>query len=354
MKLLFKHTEGNNVTDKSIVGNSNFKEHLPSVHKNMAWLTLQPFIRQATRDLVRSIIGMEYYDELATKYQAGDNLDAYEAEVLELLQDASAYYTNYYASRSLNVSIADMGVQQQQGREGSSTPVNQWSFKDQLWASIERGDKALDQALELMEKRVIAGDTNFNTWKSSTAYTSNFSDFFRMTSDLSDLTNIQGSRRSFVAILPYLREVEETHVKPILCDDFYNEIIAKVKDGTGTAKEKQVIKYCRKIAAHIGLFEAVPQIAMSIKSTGFVVVSRTDGFEDHRAFTNSEHGKLKEALRFSSENLGRQATADLVTYLYTNKDDFATWTASDCYKESSYDTHRPVIASRDRRGGVMF
>ena len=231
MDLLFKVVDPVDAT-RPKVGESNFKKHYPGANKNMSWETLEPFIRQATQKYVIPYIGRDQYDDWAEAFQ-NDDIVLQLAEVkepMEMLQDAIAHYTIFHAAAKLNVTVTDMGAQQNSSSEGTSTPPSQLAFKTLRWDALKDADNFLDTTLQEMEKQVLAGINFYNPWKDSAEYNFKKNNFFRHTHELDEFLNIQGSFRSFVALTKYLTKAEEKYLLSILGADQIKLLFNNVDD----------------------------------------------------------------------------------------------------------------------------
>jgi len=350
MTLLFKATDPQDV-DHPIVGDTNFKKHNPSVNLSMSWDTLEPFIRQATEHNILDFVGEDFYNEIALMYDAGTTSSASEERVLKYFQDAIAWYTGVIAMESLNVTMADMGIQQNSSKEGVSNPTTQWAFKAALKNALKNADLALDRLLSYLEKHV----DEFQTWKNSDAYNVKTSNFLRRTADVDDILNIKNSRRSFVALSSWMKRAEEQHLLPIIEQTTFDTFSTKVKEGTLTNDiEKKFVKIARDLVAFKGLANAVDHLAISVEDEGFRVVSHTDGFEDRRNASSAQHLKLQAALKMSAEKNAKEAEACLIAFLYKNKDSFPDWVASDAYQTMVKRNSTKVLSSPNRRGAIFL
>lgn len=341
MKLLFKPTLVP-VGDQVVVGHTNFKNHYSAINRNMAWDTLAPYIRQATQKNVIRWIGQPLYDDLADKYQAGTTLSANQTLVLERLQDAIAHYTIYEAMPALNISLADMGVQQLNGSDGTSSPASQWAFKNARWQALTMADSTLDVVMNNLEA-MSKTDTYWNLWKGSDAYKLGSSAYFRVSQELTNHINLQGNRRAFVALLPFLRRVEETTLKSMLCTGLFNLLTDKLKNcpysesfsngfdlGCFTVKQVDLLILIQRFVANKALQLAVPSMSVSIEAEGFRLLSQGDIFDERKPITNSFHLQQVNALMYAAEEAANTAKADITAYLYANADDFPDWKNSSC------------------------
>lgn len=348
MDLLFKITAGSPATPPQ-VGDTNFLQHYSGANRSMAWAELTPGIRQATEKFVLPYIGSDLYDDLAAKYQAGTTLTDEQARVLELLQDCIAYYTAYHVLPERNAFLSSMGVTQNTPTEGSAAPVNQWGWKAKRWNALENGDAFLDKVLSYLDAQVVAEVAYFDLWADSVEYSKKVSAFFRSTASLDEFLNIQGSRRSFISLIKYLREVEEDVIRPLLCDDQFQALQAL--DVESDADALALLKKVRKAVAFLGLQTAIPHHRIVIDGDGFRVVSQTDQFDDRRNQSNNIHEAAIIALATSAEQRGRRYLIELENFLRENADTYPLWRDSTCNTAPTKRGHSIVI-SPDRVGGV--
>jgi len=180
--------------------------------------------------------------------------------------------------------------------------------------------------LSYMEKQVGAGDGGFDTWKNSAAYKLKTCDFFRHTAELDDYLNIQNSRRSFISLTRYMKQIEEDVIRPILCDDLYALVIAS----TPLDADAKLLPFIKKAVAYLGAAEAVPHHRIVIDGDGFRVVSQTDGWDDRRNLTNNVHEGAVQALMTRCLEQGRRAVAKLVQFLEDNIADYPAYEESAC------------------------
>jgi|GEM_PF-800090 len=356
MNLLFKVTNAND-PDNPLIGETNIKEHYPYIHKNKQWNTTKPIVRQATTKFLIPFLGLEFYMMLADRYNQDSPTPNGPLDMLVLhLQDALANYTIYNSLAKSNVQITDMGAQQQNSSEGTSAPVNQWSYKALRAQTSKDADEFLDTALKLMELEVAEGNAAFDLWKNSTAYDLKKGGLFRQTIELDDYLNIQGSRRSFMAIQKYIIKAEVFYLEPILGSKLLKELrdYLKTTYSDTTAANlpmARLLKHARRVAAEFGLFKAIPHLSILIDADGFKVSSANDGFNEKKNVVSENQAAL-EALKEAAEKDGKTYRATLIEFLHKNKTDYPTWLESDYYISSQKNSNRKIHGSRN--GAVMF
>lgn len=341
MELVFKV-----VTDPApatpLVGNTNFKSHYSGVNTSMAWAELEPAVRQATEKFVLDYIGSELYDDLADKFKNGDSLTTEQAKTLKLLQDTVAFYTVYHILPEKNSVLASMGAVQNVPA-GGAQPVPQWAWKSSRWSALENADTFLDRLLTYLEKMVADGVAYFDLWKDSSAYNVKKSDFFHTTSELDEFLNIQRSRRSFISLVRFMKQVEEDVIKPLLCDDLY----AAMLETPLSDENALLLPYIRRAVAYLGAAEAIPHHRIVIDGDGFRVVSQTDGFDKRE----SANETLVSALLLRCEEQGRRAVSRLSKFLEDNVDDYPLYRDSSCREKPASKAHS-IVDSSSGQGAV--
>ena len=345
MQLLFKIT--NTTPSEPVkVGDTNFGEHYSGVNFQMTWADLEPSIRQATEKFVLDFVGLEFYETMVAIYHGTAEPSATQARTLSLLQQTIAYYSIYHILPQKNGAVTSLGVMQNTP-EGGSTPINQWSWKAMRWDALDNGDTFLDRLLSYMEKQVALGNTDFDTWKNSDAYNVKTSDFFRRTSEVDEYLNIQNSRRSYISLVRFFRQIEEDEIRPVLCDALYQSL----KTNPTTTANKKLLPYVRKAVAYLGAAEAIPHHRVVIDGDGFRIVSQSDGFDDRRNLTNNTHSDAISALRDQCEKRGGKALADLRAFLEGNVADYPEYGGSAC-REKGTDRRHGIVQDYTGRGAV--
>ncbi|MEO7176550.1 MAG: DUF6712 family protein [Saprospiraceae bacterium] len=329
MKLVFKLTSED--SSEISVGHSNFKLHYPEVNTSMAFATLEPRIRQATRQYILPHIGSELYDSIATKFNDDTALAGLEEEFLELLQDAVAPYTIMKALPLLNMVISDMGAMENQAKEGTGGPVSQWRFKNALWAATLQAHKSLDQLLAFMETN--KAEALFADWAASESYMEARSAFFSSTKQLNSFLNIQDSRTSYVAMLPSIRKAEQKHIQPVIGRAQFDSLAAKIKSGDAlTNIEKDLFAHIERTTAEYSLVLGAAHLTLVIEGDGFKIIGSGDMFEDKRNLTNNTHSTAIAQLKDQAQSDGQTFKADLIAFLYSNAESFPLFKNSEAYR----------------------
>lgn len=348
MKSIFKIAPST-PAGKEKISDTDFQAHYPGVNMNMMYKEISPYIQQATILYVLPFVGEELYDDLATKIETDTLTDPKQVRIAFLLKSAIAYYTITLALPQKKTVIASMGAVENLA-DGGTTQSSQWGFKSTLWSVTQTADKLLDKLLAELEQYVKDSVSYFDLWKNSKAYEAGAADFFRTTADFQYRHPISNSRRTFIAMLPIMREMAEEKILPILCDEYYAQIKAAVRQLTPLAADLKIIQLVQKALAKWTVFAASDALAVIPEQEGFRVISSVDGIDTRTFSTETIKGAII-GIKEQAEQSARTATADLIAYLYANAATYTVWAASPCNKAGSA-AKETVIC--DGPGGVFL
>lgn len=329
----FKKTTG---ATTDLVKDYNFKEHYPDVNMNTPWANLSPYLRQAIRTYVLPYVGKTLYNDICEKIQAGTTLDDVQTEFAELLKDVCAHYAIMHMLPSKKTIIASMGAVENVATEGT-TASSLWGFKTTLWAVCQNADRMMDELLAFMQVQVEESEDYFiDNWQNEPAYTNLSSGIFRKLSDFSESHKVN-SLRTFKAMVPFMAQVEEQMLVPVLCQEQYDRLIAGLTANDLTVNELSLLTKCRRMVAKFTVYEASMGLPVIAEQDGFRVISNADAV-DQRAYSSEVIVQAIQGMSQQAERAGKTAYADLVAFLYTNKADYPLFLDSDCCKTEGVNT----------------
>ncbi|MCC2546409.1 hypothetical protein LJY25_08130 [Hymenobacter sp. BT175] len=250
------------------------KEALGSTHKNLNFETVKSFVDQAETVHLVPAVGFELLAELS----AGDEeLNEAQKALRKHLRAALGYYAVLESAPFLAVSMGELGMMEAQTQ--NMTGARQWVYNNFVQAAAGNGDKMLDVALTWLEFKA----TDFPTWTSSEAYQSSQELFISGAHVLGKYIGIGDSRRTFLAMLPALRRVEDLNLRPLLGDEACDELKARIVGRTTTPADKKMLDLLRPALAHLGLSSALPELSIAITGSGFRLLSDNDSIRQSQA-----------------------------------------------------------------------
>ena len=349
MKLIYKKTTGSPAaTDK--VSDYNFREHYPDMNMNTLWSSITPYIRQATDEQIIPFVGQALYDDIAAKVDTGAALDTAQERLVELMRDAVAYHTVARMLPLKKTTIASMGAVENIAKEGT-TGSSLWGFRTTLWQVVQAADRATDRLLTYMEAQVKAGTTYFNLWKNDDAFTAGSGDIFRTTADFQQYWNINDSRRTFLQLIPVIRQAARRHIVPTLSSDLYSELLGQVGSNTLSTENTALLPYVRAALAYWTIYYASDILTAIPENGGFRVISNAEAI-DSRVLPQEVLMSAIDRIKFSAEAIARTNTADLVAFVSANADDYPLWKASSANPDN--DDRWYIPPAGEEYGAVML
>lgn len=232
--------------------------------------TLEGFAHQAAQRYIVKAIGRECYEWLLSAYVLG-TLDAGQRELLPLVQRPLAFYTILEAAPTLQVRIGEVGIVEPSAEH--VTGARQASVSSALESLLASGDFFVDELLAFLEAR----KSTYPLWANSAAARDFSGSVIRTAAELTDYVNIQGSRQTFQALRPYMRDAHEMGLQQVLGTALYTELMAALAAGNATAAQLALASKCRPYVAHATVAEAVVEISLLVTDSGLKVLTKTDG-----------------------------------------------------------------------------
>jgi hypothetical protein len=349
MKVVFKISDASIAYTDLKVNQTDFERYYPEINTNTAWSNWLPYIEQATRRYVLPLVSDSWYNALMTKHHADATLTSTEEEALELLKTAVAYYAAMYAYPKKMDLFSDSGNMVNSPNHATATPMG--VFKSKLWDLTLTADDHLDALLNYMEQQVKLKNTAFNLWKLSDAFLRGKADLFRSTEDLQQYHNIGSSRRTYLALLPYIRDAARLYIMPQIGQDMYNELVEQVGKNTVTTNNTVLLDYVRPALVKYALMCAADADGLNLDFDAPRVVSNPDGM-DTRQQTVSNRMKARQNFRMTIENVAKQYLTDLTNYLNANPDKYPTFQNQHPNTNDRINASK-IVVSRDERGNIV-
>lgn len=233
-----------------IKNEGELKDILGGIQQTITWETMGPFVKQCEIDFIIPAIGEVFYDELSALV----NPSVIQGKILERLKIASGYYALASSLSQLVISIGDMGAAV--NVSGGTSAMPKWSYVELKKSSIDKADRALENALTWLENN----KASFTTWSFSTAYTISKELFINSATELTQyFPAAQNSRRMFLNLREYVKQVEQFDLEPALGSAYFAAIKLKIKNGTVlNADEKTALISLRYFVANKAVCLAIP------------------------------------------------------------------------------------------------
>lgn len=262
---------------------ADFRTVFPQFHSSGSTTDLFPYLEEAAEKFIYDYISEDFYDELDAALQLVDyvltDLTVEEQAVIKHLRRAEGYYGIYTAAPHMLLDMSSSGMKET-NPDHTSQP-RQWVHKENKTESIQKADFFLDKALKVME----ADPDSYVTWSESNAF-SVYHQFLITNAD--DFTGINGSRRTFVKLKPYIAQAQDRHVESSISRQLIDALITKKKTAAAfSAEETQLKEYLLKAVSYYALFLGAPELRLDISSDGIRLVSTSDGITGLAAPTDN-------------------------------------------------------------------
>jgi hypothetical protein len=326
MALLFKNT-------------ADLKKHYPEIYKTVDFEDIKTNLRQVAQIFIEPFLGLNFLLSIAEDATASIEPTGKKGELTQSLKDAAANYFVFYTLPSKSFIVSPSGAKQPNGENNDPLSIGQIKFLQNQ--AIKNADSFLNRALKIIVNNpdvftdfapeIKAGSTLFVKYE-----------------EIENLLNLQGFR-AFALISRFLRRVEDDNLLPILGKGFLEEV--QIANNT---KLLEVKKLAQKYVAYEALYKAIPHLSFILDGDGLKILSSLDA-TDKREHVSSQNQKNLDNLRAQCLKDSAEYKTALIEYLFTNKTDFATWTASNFYikKTSGSSTNTLIIGSETGAFGIF-
>lgn len=301
----------------------------------MKWDSILPYINNAVRTWILPYFG-NFYETVCDH----NTVDTFKDEIKDMMSNAIANYAIYLAMPHLNITIADMGVQQ--NRNEKSANANQWSYNQARWSALYAAERQLDQLLNFVYKN--RANQWLQPWVNSDAFKGAFADFIVTRDDLANVSPIK-TMRGFWSVLPEIRKSEEK-VNKMLGFRTYASLSDPLSPKTD--EDKHIIMLIQYYIASQAVFDALPGMTVIIEDGSLYNVSTGDF--PNIGVNSSSNLTMINTLRQSLHNDAQYYESEIRNYLLIKKDHFTDW-AEDCYVQSP---QKGIYHSGDRIGGIIL
>jgi hypothetical protein len=322
------------------------------VNVNSSFAAFAPDVKLVESERLKPLIGPALYNELSAL--SNDALAALSGPMGELRDELLCAAANLAMVEYLplqQVQISPTGVHIV--TTGDKKTAFQWQINQLLAAFRRKGFNALERALAVLDENI--DEPAFAAWATSAAGTASHKFFLNTAAQFSEHYGINGSRLTYLALLPTLRKMERFALEPVLGSAYYLELKEQILDRDVSADNQLVLEqYIRPALAHLVVAKAVPELGMGLNG---------DAIELNVYRPDDTNGKEADASIDSLLGLKvQQADADGQVYLtrlrqYLNgtasPTRYASYFTSTAYQDPS--GPRPVVrtAATDRIFGFL-
>lgn len=301
--------------NKNDNGTEELKNLIGFFYASNSFSNIQTDIMLAEEEMAE-LIGKELYDLADEHYNSEDYEGEDPEEETQLLDDLVhhiqlpvAYYA--YKSFSANVDISHEDT----GRRVKIDPEREklaweWMLEKDDQAVLNKAHKTTDRLIAWLEEHV----EEIEEWESSDARKATLSLFINTAKDFDAIFPIDQSRRFFLKIVPFIREVERVHIKPVLGPDRFDEIKAAIEAGE-FEDEDHILEYIKVPVALYAMSIAVKRLSIEVLPNGVF-----QNYVSDRLTQNAKNAAATDVRREVGQSLENDAKQQLwVLQEYLNK-----------------------------------
>jgi len=276
-----------------------------SVNKNIDFASVEPYILQADRKFIKTIIGDLLYDDYDTTTPTGIELKVY-----ELLREASANLCWFLYLPLAQVQVSDSGIAVAQGEHFKG--AEWWQIRDLRRSFLDAGFMALDEALRIME----SDEASFSPWETTEGYTVFKELFVKHTDTFNRWFYISNSRRTFLALRPYMLESHHEYFTSKLNDATIATIQLAVSDNA-----KKVLKFLQAAQTNYTVAKVVKSGSFELTASG--IYQKMEEFPGYKVekLSVDQLSELKQDRLVAGEEFYKKAIA----IIEANPTDFADY-----------------------------
>lgn len=219
---------------------------------------------QLQEEAMIELIGYDVFNRARNYYQSEDfDPDGEELndQLVQHMRLPIAYYAIHAYQAHTDVSHSGDGRKIKIDSDQEKLPW-EWMLHRDDEATLNKAHKTTDRLIAFLEKN----EDDIAEWKNSDAQKAARSLFINNAKQFDDIFPIDKSRRFFLHIIPFIREAERKHLRPVLAD-LFDTIKDAIKTGDFTDYE-DTLAYIRVPVAYFALSIAVQRLSVQILPNG--------------------------------------------------------------------------------------
>lgn len=279
--------------NKTGKGADEIKGLIGWIYKANSFANLKTYLEIAKRQVV-AITGIDVYN-LALAHYTSSN---YESS-----PTTPAYTLMNTLVHSFQLPIALIayrkyapGVDLQHSEQGRTItvteqqkPAFEWMLDRDNANIMELANDAIDILLEFLDAQRGSTVTTIGTvWGSSLAYADINSLMMNSAVEFDRVYPINASRRLYITMLPFIREVEQSHIRAIVGAARYDEIIEKMRDTDLEATDSRILELARVAIALLSMSKALKRLSVEVLPDGIAQNYRDKDPKQYHAAGSSD------------------------------------------------------------------
>ncbi len=309
-------------------------QEIVKITRSIDFDQLKTSIQQAEELFIIPAIGQEQYDALnSAAGPVSPDLDGPKTKLLRKIEVSLSWFAvMLWLPEGMIKVTADGPIVVTS--ENTKTPW-QWQIDKVEIKYLNAGFRALENLYAFLE----ANKADYPLWTSSTAYTESRENFIPNATIFNKYYHIDNSRRMYVRLKPYMLKLEDFYIKPLLGEEYYDELKAVISTVDPSDDDQVVVNYVRKIMAPLSIHRALEEGMLDVGPDGVFINLFDSG-------TNKKQAPADRRI----QNVADRALADAEIYIqqlktFLNKNAssilYETYFESSTYTDPATDTKFP-------------
>ena len=316
--------------NKSSNGASEMKSLLGFIYATKSFENMITDIELASDELI-SILGAEFYREIESFYHSGgydnpgnDPVKIVWKELVHRVQLPIAFYAYRSFAAHGDLTHSDKGRQILVSE--FEKPAFEWMIMRDDHSMLMKAHKLTDRLLQFLDENKT-DEKILAKWINTEVYKASKDNLISSAAAFDAIFPIHQSRRFYLKVLPFIREVERTRLIPVLTRETYEGLIAFIR--YPNASDNPLLNYTRIPLVMYTMAIAARRLAVEILPDGV--------FQNYISGTQSARAKNPVEMEFKTEvaqlldKQGDHALSALQQYLAK----MAAQNAGTCFSQES-------------------
>lgn len=310
-----------------------------------------PFVGDAERQYIVPLIGQEAFDEIADAYDSGGGTltDDEEDLLREIRKPLAAYAMMLYIPHG-QLLISPSGIRI------ANTDTHKTAFKWQIDQIIDEYFELACNRKEELIKWLYTNSATYTTYAASDAFDENHQFILNYASELDKYHPIRRSRATYDSLIPIIRDVETLYIRQAISDDYYDELITKLRSDTLTAHDEIILPDLKAAITKLAIAESIKRNVARVEPGGVLTFSRISQSNGGTNQQLAAGDNDKAALIRTCDTFGKAYISKVREYLNTNAGSgtFATFYNSEVYDDPTDDDETTPTFSNDQDDAKIF
>ncbi|MFZ4705400.1 MAG: DUF6712 family protein [Bacteroidales bacterium] len=270
--------------NKDLNGQEEMKSLLGFIYASKNFTNMTTDIILATDDLI-SLLGNDLYSEIEDFYLSDDYdsdpeppvMDTPEGEpvptkdlaiwreLVKRTQHPIAFYAYRAYAASGDLTHSDKG--RQIFVSETEKPAFEWMIMRDDQSMLTKAHKLTDRLLSFLDENK---DETFikEKWTDSNAYKAFKNNLVCDAASFDAIFPINQSRRFFLKVLPFIKEVERSKIIPVITYEVWESLITYIQSGDSDSDKEELLNNCRIPLVHYTMAIAARRLAAEILPDG--------------------------------------------------------------------------------------